>query len=63
MLEQYGGHDHAAGMTMKVENYLVFKNKFEEVVSNSISPDLLKLKVLVEVIYPSRRLMINFTEC
>ncbi len=48
LLEQYGGHDHAAGMTMKVENYLAFKSKFEEVVSNSISPDLLKLKVLVE---------------
>ena len=47
-LEQFGGHDHAAGMTLKTENFNAFKEQFEKVVCNSISPDLLKPKVLVE---------------
>ena len=39
-LEQFGGHMYAAGMTLKEENYEAFKNKFEEVVKESIHPDL-----------------------
>jgi single-stranded-DNA-specific exonuclease len=39
-LEQFGGHMYAAGMTLKEENYEAFKNKFEEVVKESIPPDL-----------------------
>ena len=31
---------YAAGMTLKEENYEAFKNKFEEVVKESIPPDL-----------------------
>jgi len=40
-LEQFGGHKYAAGLTMLEENYEAFKIKFEEVVSQSISPELL----------------------
>lgn len=36
ILEQFGGHMYAAGMTLKEENYLAFKNKFEKVVAESI---------------------------
>jgi single-stranded-DNA-specific exonuclease len=37
----YGGHFAAAGMTMHAENVTAFSIKFEEIVSNSIDPDLL----------------------
>jgi single-stranded-DNA-specific exonuclease len=37
LLEQFGGHKHAAGMSLKPENLIAFKKRFEEVVSESIS--------------------------
>jgi len=41
LLEGYGGHMYAAGLTMKIENISAFSNKFEEVVSNTILPEQL----------------------
>ena len=40
-LEQFGGHMYAAGMTLKEENYDNFKQAFEQVVIDTIHPDLL----------------------
>jgi single-stranded-DNA-specific exonuclease len=40
-LEQFGGHMYAAGMTLKEENYAVFKEAFEKQVQETIHPDLL----------------------
>lgn len=40
-LEQFGGHMYAAGMTLAPENYENFKSAFEEVVRETIPPDLL----------------------
>jgi single-stranded-DNA-specific exonuclease len=37
-IEQFGGHKYAAGLTLKEENYQNFKNKFEEVVKETL-PD------------------------
>lgn len=48
-LEQFGGHMYAAGMTLKEENYEAFKNKFEEVVQQSIHPDLLIPEISIDV--------------
>lgn len=36
LLEQYGGHKYAAGLTLKLDNLPVFKQRFEEVVSKTI---------------------------
>lgn len=36
LLEQYGGHKYAAGLTLKKENIERFRNRFDEVVSASI---------------------------
>ncbi|WP_309609882.1 single-stranded-DNA-specific exonuclease RecJ [Flavobacterium sp.] len=47
-LEQYGGHMYAAGMTLKEENYTAFKNKFENVVKDSIHPDLRKPEISID---------------
>ena len=40
-LEQFGGHMYAAGMTLKEENYSLFKEAFEKQVQETIPPDLL----------------------
>lgn len=36
LIEQFGGHKYAAGLTLLPENYLAFKKKFEEVVAKEI---------------------------
>ncbi len=41
LLEQFGGHTYAAGLTLSVDNVPAFQQKFEEVVTSRISEDLL----------------------
>ncbi|MCH3881475.1 single-stranded-DNA-specific exonuclease RecJ [Tenacibaculum aquimarinum] len=46
-IEQFGGHKYAAGLTLLPENYENFKNKFEEVVANTIDKKLLSPEILI----------------
>ncbi|PBJ11119.1 single-stranded-DNA-specific exonuclease RecJ [Flavobacterium sp. ACN6] len=39
-LEQFGGHMYAAGMTLKAENYPLFKEAFEKCVQETIQPEM-----------------------
>jgi len=41
LLEQFGGHKFAAGLTMKHENIDEFAERFESIVSSTITADLL----------------------
>lgn len=41
LLEQFGGHKYAAGLTLKPENIPAFKQRFEDIVSKTIPADLL----------------------
>jgi single-stranded-DNA-specific exonuclease len=41
LLIQFGGHKFAAGLTMKPENITLFQDRFEEIVSGTITEDLL----------------------
>jgi single-stranded-DNA-specific exonuclease len=41
LLENFGGHMYAAGLTMKVENVPIFIERFEDVVSKAIHPLML----------------------
>lgn len=41
LLEQFGGHKYAAGLTLKPENLHAFTTLFEEIVQNTIDDDLL----------------------
>lgn len=41
LLENFGGHMYAAGLTLKTEDVPLFQARFEEVVSRTISPDML----------------------
>jgi single-stranded-DNA-specific exonuclease len=47
-LEQFGGHMYAAGMTLREENYLAFKNAFEKVVEETIHPDMLTPEISID---------------
>lgn len=48
LLDQYGGHKYAAGLTMQAENVPAFQEKFETVVQNSITPEMLQQEVRIE---------------
>jgi len=39
LLENFGGHKYAAGLTMKIENISTFRKRFEEYVSETITAD------------------------
>ncbi len=39
ILEQFGGHMYAAGMTLPIDRFQEFKTKFEEVVKATIKPE------------------------
>ncbi|PRZ26457.1 single-stranded-DNA-specific exonuclease RecJ [Flavobacterium granuli] len=47
-LEQFGGHMYAAGMTLKEENYSIFKEAFEKQVQETIHPDLLTPEIEID---------------
>jgi single-stranded-DNA-specific exonuclease len=48
LLEQFGGHQYAAGITLKEENLAAFSQHFEEVVSKTITEDQLIQQILIE---------------
>lgn len=48
LLDNYGGHFYAAGMTMDPNNVEAFINRFEEVVAESITPDLLVPEIEID---------------
>jgi single-stranded-DNA-specific exonuclease len=48
LLESYGGHMYAAGITLKTENVQRFRDRFEEVVRNSIVPEMLIPQVEID---------------
>lgn len=48
LLLGYGGHFYAAGMTLSPDNVEAFCQKFEEVVSASIHPDMLTPEIAID---------------
>ena len=47
-LENYGGHMYAAGLTLKKENFKPFEEKFEKVVAEKITEDILTPVVQID---------------
>jgi len=47
-IEQFGGHKYAAGLTLLPENYKKFKEKFEEVVKNTIPTELRTPEITID---------------
>lgn len=48
LLEQFGGHKYAAGLSLKIENIEAFIEKFEKIVSGSIAENLLIPEILID---------------
>jgi single-stranded-DNA-specific exonuclease len=48
LLEQFGGHMYAAGLTLKPENVDLFKERFEEVVSSTIEDYMLTREIEID---------------
>jgi len=49
LLEQFGGHKYAAGLTMREENISLFQQKFEAVVEKTIKPEMLQQEVSIDL--------------
>ncbi len=48
LLEQFGGHMYAAGLTLSPENVEAFIEKFEEAVSSTIQPHMLEREMEID---------------
>jgi single-stranded-DNA-specific exonuclease len=48
LLESFGGHMFAAGLTLKMENIKPFKERFEEYVNNTISEEQLVPRIFID---------------
>lgn len=49
LLEQFGGHQYAAGMTLDLKQVPALQQKFESVVTSTIAPELLIPKISVDL--------------
>jgi len=49
LLEQFGGHKYAAGVTLRTENVERFRERFEEVVSKTINDEMLTPEVEIDL--------------
>ena len=50
LLDQFGGHKYAAGLTMKPENVETFQQRFEHVVAASILPAMLQREMGIDAV-------------
>jgi single-stranded-DNA-specific exonuclease len=50
LLEQYGGHTFAAGLTMSLDNVAAFKTRFNDIVSSRILPDQLVPMINIDML-------------
>ena len=50
LLEKFGGHKYAAGLTLDKSNLVAFQQRFEEVVSNSITEEMLTPVVEIDTL-------------
>lgn len=60
LLEQYGGHTHAAGLTLKLENVKPFSEKFEHIVSSNIEERSLTPEIEYDTEIPLRAITPKF---
>jgi single-stranded-DNA-specific exonuclease len=56
----YGGHFAAAGMTLELNQIDAFRNKFEEVVAATISPELLVPEIVIDAAISFRDIKQSF---
>jgi single-stranded-DNA-specific exonuclease len=60
LLDQYGGHTHAAGLTMKLEKLPEFKERFEQIVASNIVERSLTPEIEFDMEIPLRTITPKF---
>lgn len=60
LLEHFGGHKYAAGLTIKPENLPAFNKRFEEIVSATITEDMQVPEVEIDAELDLRQINPNF---
>jgi len=48
LLEQFGGHKYAAGLSLKTENIPIFIKRFEEIVSNTMEESMMTPEIEID---------------
>jgi single-stranded-DNA-specific exonuclease len=48
VLTQFGGHDHAAGMSLPTDNIEAFRDRFDAAIGERVTPDLLAPSIKVD---------------
>ncbi|MCF8364265.1 MAG: single-stranded-DNA-specific exonuclease RecJ [Bacteroidales bacterium] len=48
LLEHFGGHKYAAGMSIRPENFPAFKEKFESIVASTIDEEMLTPEIAID---------------
>lgn len=62
LLEKFGGHTHAAGLSLKPENLEAFRERFEQVVSSTITEDQLTPLIEIDAVVPFDALTWKFNK-
>ncbi len=52
LLEKFGGHKYAAGLTLEMGNLEAFQQRFEQVVSSTITPDMMTPVIEIDYTIP-----------
>lgn len=60
LLENFGGHMYAAGLTLKEENYPLFKKRFESFVANKITNEILTPVINIDTYLDFRQITPRF---
>ncbi len=60
ILDNFGGHTYAAGLSMKVENVPEFKRRFEEYVNENILPSQIEAELNIDGMLDFRDINIRF---
>lgn len=60
LLLEYGGHKHAAGLSLKVEHIDEFRQRFDDLAKQSITPDMLMPEIVVDAELQFNELSPNF---
>jgi single-stranded-DNA-specific exonuclease len=60
LLEQYGGHTHAAGLTLFYENLPKFKERFEKIATEKLSAELLVPPLRIDLVLPLKQVNFKF---
>lgn len=60
LLEQFGGHMYAAGLTLKEENFEMFHDKFEKIVSSTIEERMLIREIEIDDVIPLGEINASF---